>query len=1017
MRFNRLNNLGGWFVFTIALSVYLLTMEATASLWDCGEFISSAFKIQIPHPPGAPLFVLIGRLFVILLGDDPTLAAKAVNAMSALASAFTILFLFWTITYFARRIIQKQKNQQPDRKQSFIILAAGITGALAYTFSDSFWFSAVEGEVYALSSFFTALVFWGILKWEPRAETPMGNRWLVFIFFMVGLSIGVHLLNLLTIPAIVMVYYFRKYTPTIKGTITAFITGCVITGIIQKFVIQYTIKGAAWMDVYFVNDLNLPFFTGFAAFFVLLAIVLFIVLRYSIRRKYKLLNLAIWSTFFILIGYSTYLTTMIRSNANTGIDMFNVDNPINLAGYLGREQYEDWPILYGPDFTDNAPYKSEGNKYVKGKNKYEVAGQQLSKDWGNTSSSHFFPRMWDNSDERQQEAVYRQFAGMDEGESPTMADNMKFFVNYQAGWMYFRYFMWNFAGRQNDLQGLGNARDSNWVSGIPVVDKTMYGDQSQMPDSARKENKSYNRLFMLPLILGIAGILVQYKKHRRDLLVNLLFFFFTGLAIVIYLNQAGVQPRERDYAYVGSFYVFAIWIGLGVIVVNDLFNKIMKERYATLTAALTCILLVPVWMAHEEWDDHDRSRKTLALDMARTYLESCPPNAILFTYEDNDTYPLWYAQEVEGIRTDVRVIVNTLAGSDWYMNQLRYKVNNSAPYPLAFTQQQVQGDNRQIMYYAQMPGFDQNKYYDLPSTLKNVLASDDEKYLTTSDEGLQYNITPIRKFVMPVNKEAVMKSGVAQPGETIADEIKIDMSKKSYLLRSDLLLLSLIANGDWTRPICFTSLSGPQDLGIEKYVRQEGMTYRFVPFESKTDEIQIDYELAYNNMMNKAVFQGAGKKGIYYDEENRRRLNLVRLAYAQVAIRFANDGQKEKARNVLHHIDNACDANDFPYGMTSSRGNSHNAIAARFLFACLAADDAGLAKKVATSLKTDLVQQINYYNSLGDERLNMDQLAGAAYQQLQNGSDILNTRQAPFANDILSSYQLLKQIDDWQKKM
>lgn len=1016
MGFNRMNNLGGWMAFSIAFVVYLLTMEATASLWDCGEFISSAFKVQIPHPPGAPLFVLIARLFIILVGDNPATAAKAVNMMSALVSALSILFLFWTITYFAKRIVQKHTGE-PTKRESFIIFTAAFTGALAYTFSDSFWFSAVEGEVYALSSFFTALVFWSILKWERRADLPIGNRWIIFIFFMIGLSIGVHLLNLLSIPAMVMVYYFRRYKPTMKGTVMALIMGCVITGFIQKFIIQYTVKGAGKFDVYFVNNLGMPFFSGFAFFFILLASVLFLLLRYSVRKKYRMLNTGIWSMFFILIGYSTYLTTMIRSNADPAVDMFNVDNPINLDGYLGRQQYGDWPILFGPDFTDRAPYKTEGDLYVKGKKKYEVAGKVSSQDWGNTPSSHFFPRMWDNGNDRQQAGCYRQFASMEDGDVPSMGDNMKYFINYQAGWMYMRYFMWNFAGRQNDLQGLGNARDSNWISGVSFVDNVMYGNQDKMPDSIHINNKSYNRLFMLPLVLGLAGIFIQYKRNRRDLLVNGLFFFFTGLAIVIYLNQAGFQPRERDYAYVGSYYVFAIWIGLGVIAVNEWLSKIMKQRFAAVTAALLCISSVPLWMAHEEWDDHDRSKKTLASDMAKNYLESCPPNAILFTYEDNDTYPLWYAQEVEGIRPDVRVIVNTLAGTDWFMNQLTYKVNKSDPFNIVFTRQQVQGDNRQVMYFTDMPGYDKNKFYDLPSTLKNIMASDDTKFISAGEDGTQYNLVPVRKFTMPVDINAAIKSGVVKEGESIVSEIKIDLSNKNYLLRNDLLMLALISNADWNRPICFTSLSGPQDLSLDKYVRQEGLVYRLVPLLNAEQDVPVDTEKAYAVMMNKFDFGNAAGKSIYFDEENRRRLNYFRIAYAQVAIELAKKGEKDRAKRLLQKLDAAYNEKDFPYGMTSNRGNQHDAIASRFLYASYLAGDAKLAEKIFLSVKKDLIQQMNYYNSLGDESFSIDQLAGMAYQQLQNGSDALSRKQSAFANDILSSYQLLKQLDEWKKNL
>lgn len=1015
MNYNRINNIAGWMVAAIATTVYLLTMEPIGSLWDCGEFISSCFKLQIPHPPGAPLFVLMGRLFIILFGNDPQTAALAVNSMSALMSGLTILFLFWSITYFARRIVMTN-DEEPLGRNLFLIFSAGATGALAYAFSDSFWFSAVEGEVYASSSFFTALVFWAILKWERRANLPGADKWIVFIFYMVGLSIGVHLLNLLAIPALVMVYYFRKYKVTRKGAILAFITGCAITGIIQKFIIQYTVKAASWFDIQFVNDFDLPFFSGFITFFIFLSAVFFIAIRFSIRKRYYNLNLALWSMIFILFGYSTYVTTMIRSNANPGVDMFNVDNPISLEGYLGREQYGDWPILYGPDFIDVPPYNTEGNLYVKGNDKYEVAGTVRKPDWSDAPSAHIFPRMWDNDNDRQQQLCYRQFGGVAEGETPTMAHNIKYFINYQAGWMYMRYFMWNFAGRQNDIQGLGNARDSNWISGVPFVDNMLRGDQSAMPDSAKINNKAYNRLFLLPFIAGIAGVVIQFKRNRKDFVVNLLLFFFTGLAIVIYLNQAGFQPRERDYAYVGSFYAFAIWIGLGVIALNKLFEKFIRAGYAAYTAAVLSFITVPLWMAHEEWDDHDRSNKTFAIDMARNYLESCPQNAILFTFEDNDTYPLWYAQEVEGIRPDVRVIVNTLAGTDWFMNQLRYKVNESAPFDVIFTKEQVQGDNRQVTYFINMPGYDQNKFYDLRTSLKEVFASDDQKFTTEGNDGELYRIAPMKKFSMPVNRQHVLATKAALPGDEIVDELKLDLSAKNYLLRGDLLMLAIVATTNWERPVCFTSGSSISSLGLDKYVRQEGMTYRLVPVMNKNETPDVNTETAYRNMMQKFQYGAANKKGIYYDEENRRRLNYMRLAHAQVAIGLANAGQKDKARQLLKHFDQQYNSNDYPYGMTSNRGNQHNAISLQYLQACYFSGDKMLASKIDAAVRKELHQQLNYYISLGEEKVSEENIASNALALLRNQGSNLDDRQTPFANDILSSYQFLNQLDIWQKE-
>jgi hypothetical protein len=521
---------------------------------------------------------------------------------------------------------------------------------------------------------------------------------------------------------------------------------------------------------------------------------------------------------------------------------------------------------------------------------------------------------------------------------------------------------------------------------------------------------------MLPLLAGIFGIIIQFKRNRRDFLVNFLLFFFTGLAIVIYLNQAGFQPRERDYAYVGSFYAFAIWIGLGVIGLYKLLAKYVRPNYAAWSAAAISFIAVPLLMVREEWDDHDRSNKTLALDMARDYLESCPKNAILFTFEDNDTYPLWYAQEVEGIRPDVRVIVNTLAGSDWFMNQLRYKVNESAPFDVVFTQQQIQGDNRQVTYFVNMPGYDQNKYYDLRTSFKDVFATDDPKFTTEGNDGEMYHIYPMKKFSVLVNKQHVLATKAALPGDEIVDELQLDLSAKNYLLRGDLLMLALVATTNFERPVCFTSSSAISPLGLDKYVRQEGMVYRLVPVMNKSDVPNVNIDAAYANMMQKFKYGAANKKGIYYDEENRRRLNYIRLAHSQVALQLVSAGQKEKARQLLEHFDRQYNANDFPYGMVSARGNQHNAISVQYLQACYYAGDKNLAKKIDASVRKDLHQQLQYYISLADNNVSEENIASNALALLKNQSSDLGDKQAPFANDILSSYQLLNQLDTWQKE-
>ena len=1021
MRFNRVNNIVGWVVGLIACTVFVMTMEPTGSFWDCGEFVSSCYKLQIPHPPGAPLFVLMGRFFIILFGDNPATAARGVNFMSAIASGLSILFLFWSITHFARKLVQKNNTHvDPTGQQLVTIMSAGVVGALAYTFCDSFWYSAVEGEVYASSAFFTALVFWAILKWEHNADKPGSDKWIIFIFYMMGLSIGVHLLNLLTIPAIVMVYYFKRYKPTAWGTVIAFIIGCGITGVVQKFVIQYTIKGAGAFDIFFVNSMGLPFFVGFATFFVLLTAALVFAIRWAVRKQYYYLKMGLWCGAFMLLGYSTYFTTIIRSNADPAVDMYNVDNPVSLVGYLSRDQYGDWPIVYGPDFTDQPPALDGGDLYVKGKEKYEVAGKVVGQDWGNTPSSHVFPRMWNSSNDRREVEMYRRYGNVAEGDQPTMANNIRYFISYQNWWMFGRYFMWNFSGKQNDLEGFGNPRDGNAITGISFIDNYFLGDQSKMPDSIHSNNKSYNRMYALPFILGLIGLVFQFRRGRRDFLITGLLFFFTGFAIVVYLNQAGFQPRERDYAYAGACYAFAIWIGLGVIWVQEILGKLVfkgKPDMAGYAAAGLCFLAVPVLMGAQEWDDHDRSKKTLARDIGKDYLESCPPNAILISFGDNDTYPLWYAQEVEGIRPDVRVMNYSLLGTDWYINQLRYKVNQSGPADVLFTPEQIQGNTRDAVPINALPGFDQNKYYDLYDVLKNVVGSNDPKYTTQTDDGDTYNFLPVRHLSVPVDLNLVRTNGTVNAGDSVVSELHLDISKnKNYLFKNELAILALIAANKWQRPLCFNSTYELEDMGLGKYIRQDGLAGRLVPIESRnTNSGSYNNEVAFNNMMTKFSFGNADKQGVYYDEENRRHLNTLRASYAQLALSLIDAGQKDSARKLLEHFDAGVLESNFPYGMTSNRGNQHNRISMSFLLASYQSGDQALAKKVAASLKKDLSQQLRYYSSLGDNMPN-EQLAINAQMVMQGKGGNLSDKQGQYVQDILSSYQMLMQLGEWEKQ-
>ncbi len=994
MSFKRINNITGWIICIIACAVYIMTMEATGSLWDTGEFASSAYKLQIPHPPGAPLFVLIGRLFMVPF--DAQNAATGINLMSALSSGFTILFLFWTITHLGRKLVMKNSGELTGDK-IIGVMAAGVVGALAYTFSDSFWYSAVEGEVYALSSFFTAIVFWAMLKWEQnvdeehkegiRGHFTKADRWIILIFYLMGLSIGVHLLNLLTIPAIVMVYYFKRYENITKwGTFWAFVIGCGITGLVQKAVIVWTIKGAGNFDILFVNSFGLPFFSGFAFFFIFIGALVYWGLRIASKRNWHFLKLGLWSFLFMLLGYSTYFTTLVRSNADPSVDMFNVDNPVNLVGYLSREQYGDWPIMYGQDFTAQPEDNKITETYVKSNGRYEKNGRKVEYVYS-PADMHLFPRMWDQSNDQGHADYYAGWMGIGKDQqgnwerAPTMGENIKFAMSYQVGWMYMRYFMWNFAGKQNDIQGvnMGNVRDGNWKTGIGFWDNARLGNQDTLPDSL-KNNKANNKLFALPLLLGILGLIYQVMKDKRDFLITGLLFFFTGLAVVFYLNQAGNQPRERDYAYVGSFYAFAIWIGLGVMYVKDLFSRFIKNKNVlNFAAGGLCLLAVPVLMASQEWDDHDRSNKTLARDLAIDYLESCAPNAILITFGDNDTYPLWYAQEVQGIRKDIRVINSSLMGTDWYINQLRYKVNNSDPIDPIWTANQIEGATRDIVYspealYGNNAAFlskyrakagitsDPAQPMDLYTMMKDYAGSDDPNKMEQGRDGSSLNIFPTKKVFIPVDVNTVRQNGTVNATDSVLPQVVFDITK-NVLFKNDAAILNIIAANKWKRPIYFTSQGGG-DIGFQQYLRQDGLTYRLVPVAGS----EVNNDWVYDKMMSKFASGNADKPGVYFDEENRRHLNTIRMAYAVAANDYALKGKKEEARKMLNKADKMMLEENFPYGMVS-RNQQHNYISLLMLQATYEAGDTLLASKITRSLKKDLEQQVSYYNGLDENKI------------------------------------------------
>lgn len=1070
MNFKRINNITGWIVGIFACIVYIMTAEAGGSLWDCGEFVSSCFKIQIPHPPGAPLFVLLGRFFIILFGGTGEHAAQAVNVMSAVASGMSILFLFWSITHFARRIVQGQEKDTSKltQNQIFSIMAAGIVGAVAYTFSDSFWYSAVEGEVYASSALCTAVAFWAILKWEHVADEPGADRWIVFISFLMGLSIGIHLLNLLTIPALVMVYYFRRRDTLdykllkkyfIRGMLIAgglafiggfiiananatdnvpmdstypglmvvgvavaigilfliernnkkdkkkvelyggayifFVFSAVILGVVQIGVIQESIKIAGKFDILFVNSMGLPFFSGFTVFFILLALVIWYFIRFANKKVLPGLRLAMWCLAFMLIGYSSYLTTMIRSSADPSIDMFKVDNPLSLVGYLGRDQYGDFPILYGQKFTARpADIQYDDMKYQKGvnddgKDAYIPVGRSFHYIYS-PEDKMVFPRVWNGSQDRGQADYYANFLGIGKNQQtgayerePNFTDNLKFYIGYQNYYMFIRYFLWNYSGKQDDIQGryIGNVRDGNWITGINFIDSFLYGDQSTLPDSI-KNSKAHNTMFALPFILGMIGLFFQFKKKGSDGLVVFLLFFMTGFAIIIYLNQAGNEPRERDYAFAGATYAFAIWIGLGVLKVKEWFGKFIASPKTALAASfLICFFAVPVLMGQQEWDDHDRSKKELARDLAKDYLESCAPNAILFTFGDNDTYPLWYAQEVEGIRPDIRVINTSLLGIDWYINELRHKVNSSDAIDVIWSRKQIEGQKRDAAFYKAVDGVSESQYYDLYDMMKNYVGSDDQSKMAQSQGGDWINTYPVRNVSVPVNTQEVIENGtVNKTGDSIVSSMNFTIPK-STLYKNDLAILNIIAANKWKRPIYFTS---PYDeLGFASFLRRDGLTYRLVPVKNTNDQGEaVNTNWMMDKLMNKFGFGSANLPGVYFDEENRRHLNTIRQAYATLGMDLALKNRKEDAKKVLEKADKMMLPENFPYGMVSI-GNQHNNLSIIFLQAAVLADDKALAQKVSSSVKKDLQQQIRYYNSLtGQNAANMDYDKQRAQQML-----------------------------------
>jgi hypothetical protein len=967
-KYRSINNIAGWVIFVIAAFTYLMTIEPTASLWDCGEYIASSYKLEVGHPPGNPVFMVMARFFTLFAGGNTSRVAVMVNSMSALVSAFTILFLFWTITHLARRILVKNENDFSVSKITAVI-AAGTVGALAYAFSDSFWFSAVEGEVYASSSFFTALVFWAILKWENVADEEYADRWIILIAFLMGLSIGVHLLNLLTLPSIVLVYYFRKYDFAWKGFLISLGISFLLLGLLLFGIMPGVVTISTKLDLFFVNRLGLPPNSGMIFHFILLiaffilaakftfsssdrvknaifaggALVLsgiwivsgsvifnFLILAavagfiwYLAGRNRVVLNTLITAVMVIMIGYSSNAIIVIRANANTPLNEDQPEQPFSLLYFLNREQYGERPLFRGPYY--NAPvinYKEGKPKYVVEKGKYVVSANDLIREYDPRFMT-LFPRMWsDQSDHIPAYMEWGKVKGIpvsvtnqsDKKEivrKPKFGENLRFMFTYQFGYMYLRYFMWNFSGKQNDTQGSGGAVNGNWITGIKFLDEPRVGTSDLPPDM--KNDTSRNVYYLLPFLLGIIGLFYHINRDYKNWWVILILFLMTGAAIVFYLNQYPNQPRERDYAYAGSFYFFAVWIGLGVLALSEALSKLTGKKIAAPVAGAVCLIAVPVLMGSQNWDDHDRSGRFLARDVAFNYLNSCAPNAILFTNGDNDTFPLWYAQEVEGKRTDIRVCNLMLLNTDWYINQMKRKTYESDPLPVSLpAKKYYDGVNNQVFIV------EKTKDPVNISTVIDFVNSENKATKVQISPNEILDVIPSRTIRIPVDKARVIESGTVRPEDSAKIVPYIDIKLKgNSILKSQLIVLDILAHNDWKRPVYYVTGYHNDALGLEEYFQLEGLAFRLVPIKSENkswvDYGRIESDILYDNVFNKFVWGGANDPKVNLDYNHIRTLIVVkaRLIYARLAKALSSEGKNEKAVAVLNRCLKSLPADKF----------------------------------------------------------------------------------------------------------
>ena len=1057
-QYKTVNNLAGWFTFLIAAIVYCMTVEPTASFWDCGEFITSAYKLEVGHPPGAPFFMLTANFFT-LFTNDTTLVAKMVNYMSALMSAACILFLFWSITHLVKKLVMKEEGKL-TLGQTITIIGSGLVGALVYTFSDTFWFSAVEGEVYAYSSLFTAVVFWLILKWEEVADQPHSDRWIILIAYLTGLSIGVHLLNLLCLPAIVLVYYYKKNpNANAKGSLLALLGSAVLVAAVLYGIVPGVVKVGGWFELLFVNGFGMGFNSGVIVYIIALAaaiiwgvyesyneisrkrmnisflltvallgipfyghgissvvigilvlLVLAVYLFAKLDAKYQIsartMNTALLSIMMIMIGYSSYALIVIRSIANTPMDQNSPEDIFTLGDYLGREQYGTRPLFYGQTFNSRVALdvkdgyceprqSSERVKYVRKektspdeKDSYITIPGRVEYAY---AQNMLFPRMYSSAHADQykgwvnikgRNTQYDQCGEMITVNIPTQWENIKFFFSYQLDFMYFRYFMWNFAGRQNDIQGSGEFEKGNWITGIKFIDELRVGNQELIPQEL-KENKGRNVYYCLPLLLGIIGLLWQANRGQKGIQqfwVVFFLFFMTGIAIVLYLNQTPSQPRERDYAYAGSFYAFAIWIGMGVAGLARFLHSSFKVS-ETLSAAVVSALclLVPIQMVGQTWDDHDRSGRYVCRDFGQNYLMSLQEsgNPIIYTNGDNDTFPLWYNQETEGFRTDARTCNLSYLQTDWYIDQMKRPAYESPSLPITWDRvEYVEGTNEYIQIrpglmkqveelYAQADANPETQYDvrkefgDNPYELKNILNS----WVRSDNEKLR--VIPTDSIVIKIDKEAVRRSGMKIPealGDSIPDYMNISLKDKRVLYKSELMMLEMLANANWERPIYMAVTVGAENrLNMDRHFVQEGLAYRFTPFDAKALGASIDSEKMYDNLMNKFKFGGIDKEGVYIDENVMRMCYTHRRTFAQLVDQLLIEGKKDKALQALDYCNKMIPEFNIPYDYANGALNMAEA------YYKLGENEK--ADKIMDALANKALEYASWYLAMDDFRL------------------------------------------------